>query len=51
MTGHKEYKEGVDCVKVEASVVCHDGESIQVIKKIKYLKIFNLIIICIYNNL
>ncbi|XP_015122014.1 protein real-time isoform X1 [Diachasma alloeum] len=25
----KEWREGVDCVKVESSVVCHDGESIQ----------------------
>ncbi|XP_053598796.1 protein real-time isoform X1 [Microplitis demolitor] len=25
----KEWKEGVNCVKVESSVVCHDGESIQ----------------------
>ncbi|XP_015586213.1 protein real-time isoform X2 [Cephus cinctus] len=25
----KEWKEGVDCVKVEPSVICHDGESIQ----------------------
>ncbi|XP_012261894.2 protein real-time isoform X2 [Athalia rosae] len=25
----KEWKEGVDCVKVEPSVLCHDGESIQ----------------------
>lgn len=30
----KEWKEGVNCVKVESSVVCHDGESIQVKKKI-----------------
>ncbi|XP_012273118.1 protein real-time [Orussus abietinus] len=28
-TSTKEWKEGVDCVKVEPSVVCHDGESIQ----------------------
>lgn len=26
----KEWKEGVDCVKVEPGVLCHDGESIQV---------------------
>ncbi|XP_046605999.1 protein real-time [Neodiprion virginianus] len=25
----KEWKEGIDCVKVEPSVLCHDGESIQ----------------------
>lgn len=30
MNGHKEWKEGIDCVKVEPSIVCHDGESIQV---------------------
>lgn len=28
-TSLKEWKEGVNCVKVEPSVVCHDGESIQ----------------------
>ncbi|XP_034942017.1 protein real-time [Chelonus insularis] len=25
----KEWKEGINCIKVESSVVCHDGESIQ----------------------
>ncbi|XP_031778473.1 protein real-time isoform X2 [Nasonia vitripennis] len=29
VTGHKDWKEGIDCVKVEPSIVCHDGESIQ----------------------
>ncbi|XP_011506349.1 PREDICTED: protein real-time [Ceratosolen solmsi marchali] len=29
VTGHKEWKEGVNCIKVEQSIVCHDGESIQ----------------------
>ncbi|XP_014217532.1 protein real-time isoform X2 [Copidosoma floridanum] len=29
VTGSKEWKEGVDCTKVEPSIVCHDGESIQ----------------------
>ena len=30
-TGTKEWKEGVDAIKVEPSIICHDGESIQVI--------------------
>ena len=25
----REWKDGVDCVKVEPSILCHDGESIQ----------------------
>ncbi|XP_051173287.1 protein real-time [Leptopilina boulardi] len=28
-TGSKEWKEGINCIKVEPSITCHDGESIQ----------------------
>lgn len=38
--GSKEWKEGVDCSKVEPSIECHDGESIQVDKN--YLRNFYL---------
>ena len=33
---NKEWKEGPDCNKVEPTVICHDGESIQV-----FLNIFS----------
>lgn len=29
----KEWKDGKNCVKVEPSIICHDGESIQVPKQ------------------
>ncbi|KAJ8681420.1 hypothetical protein QAD02_017207 [Eretmocerus hayati] len=28
-TDRKDWKEGIDCIRVEPSIICHDGESIQ----------------------